>query len=248
MDSLTLDIDHVEIAYGKAQAVFGISVAVAKGECVAMLGANGAGKTTLLKAISRILPLKAGDIRFGGVSIAKHSPERVFRLGISHVPEGRGLFPSLSVADNILMGAFYDKTRIARSRMADLMPMFPDLSARMSELAGHLSGGQQQMVAILRALMSMPRILLLDEPTLGLSPVLRSQVLRTVRDIADRGVGVLIVEQNARQALEISDRCYVMRNGRITYNATSADALADYDRLSDEYLGTQVNRDEGEST
>lgn len=247
MEALTLDIEGAEIAYGKAQVVFGVTLQVAKGECVAMLGANGAGKTTLLKAVSRVLPLKGGSIRFDGKILSKLSSESVFRIGICQVPEGRGLFPSLSVTDNILLGGFYDKARVARSRMADLLPMFPDLRDRGSELAGRLSGGQQQMVAILRALMANPRILLLDEPTLGLSPALRSQVLQTVRAIADTGVGVLLVEQNARQALDIADRCYVMRNGRITYNASSADALANYDKLSDEYLGTQVESSERET-
>lgn len=238
-----LAIEEVSAAYGKAQVLFDVSITVDPAECVALLGANGAGKTTLLRTVSGLVAVRSGRIRLHGIRIDGHSPERVFLAGVSHVPEGRGLFPNLSVEDNVLLGGYHQSQRAARTRMADIMGMFPQITGRRSQLAGQLSGGEQQMVTIVRALMSAPKFLLLDEPTLGLAPGIRSQVLAVITDVAQSGVGVLIVEQNAKQALAIADRCYVMRTGRITYQASAREVLRDYDRLSDEYLGTESRRE-----
>lgn len=232
-------IEDISAAYGKAQVLFEVSLTVARGECAALLGANGAGKTTLLRAISGLVRVGSGRILLRGKRIDGFSPERVFRERVSHVPEGRGLFPNLTIQDNILLGGYHRSQRSARARMQELASMFPQLAGRDEQLAGQLSGGEQQMVTIMRALMAEPDFILLDEPTLGLAPVLRTQVLSVVADVAASGVGVLIVEQNAKQALQIADHCYVMRTGKITYRARAAEALADYQRLSDEYLGTE---------
>jgi branched-chain amino acid transport system ATP-binding protein len=236
--AVALEVRDVAAGYGKAQVLFDVTIRLEAGECVALLGANGAGKSTLLRAISGLVSVSAGRILLGPTRLDRLSPERIFAAGVSHVPEGRGLFPNLSVEDNILLGGYHDSQRVARTRMAELLPLFPVLTSRRRQLAGQLSGGEQQMVTILRALMSTPRFVLLDEPTLGLGPALKTQVLHVLADVARSGIGVLIVEQSAKQALQIASRCYVMRTGRVSYAASTAEALRDYDRLSDEYLGT----------
>jgi branched-chain amino acid transport system ATP-binding protein len=238
-----LAVESVSVSYGKAQVLFDVSLTVDAGECVALLGANGAGKTTLLRAVSGLLAVRDGRIRLHGNRIEGMSPEKVFLAGVSHVPEGRGLFPNLSVEDNVMLGGYHQGQRAARAQMTELLGMFPQITDRRPQLAGQLSGGEQQMVTIVRALMSGPKFLLLDEPTLGLAPAIRAQVLSVITDVARTGVGVLIVEQNAKQALAIADRCYVMRTGRITYRGSAGDALRDYQQLSDEYLGTVIRTD-----
>lgn len=240
---IALSVESVHAGYGSAQVLFDVSLRLAAGECVALLGSNGAGKTTLLRVVSGLIRPRAGTVRLGGRGLQRQSPERINAAGVSHVPEGRGLFAHLSVEENILLGGYRMRRNAAQERMSDLIDTFPQLGRRRTLAAGALSGGEQQMTTIVRALMARPRFLLLDEPTLGLAPAIRTQVLRTLRDVADSSVGVLIVEQSARHALEVCDRCYVMRSGRVVYDAGARDALADYDRLQEAYLGNVVTAD-----
>jgi branched-chain amino acid transport system ATP-binding protein len=222
-----LEVSGLQAGYGKVQVLWGADLHVAEGEFVALIGANGAGKTTLLRTISGLLRPLDGSVRYRGQEIGGRRPSEIVGLGIAHVPEARELFPMMSVQDNLELGAFTRPTARARIRetMADVFVLFPRLADRRAQLAGTLSGGEQQMVAIARALMSRPTCLLVDEPSLGLSPRLAQTVFAALGDISRTGVSVLLVEQNVRQSLRLAARAYVMENGRIVLTATGLELL-----------------------
>ncbi|MBS1189155.1 MAG: transporter ATP-binding protein [Rhodocyclaceae bacterium] len=227
----------LRVAYGGIQAVRGITFHVAEGEMVALIGANGAGKTSTLKAISRILDTAGGTVRFCDREITRLAPHRLVREGIALVPEGRGVFPRLSVAENLAMGAFVrsDTAEIDRD-LDQVFGYFPRLKERAEQLAGTLSGGEQQMLAIGRALMSRPRLLLLDEPSMGLAPIMVQKIFEVIQAVARQGMTILLVEQNARLALEVSQRAYVMESGEITLAGEASQLLND-PRVREAYLG-----------
>jgi branched-chain amino acid transport system ATP-binding protein len=238
-----LELLNVESAYGAVIAIRGVSLRVRKGEIVAVLGANGAGKTTIMRTISGIIDPVKGRILFKGEDIAARDPARIVRMGLSHVPEGREIFPLLSVRDNLVMGAF---TRRDRAGVAHDMEMvfdyFPILRERAHQEAGLLSGGEQQMLAISRALLAAPELILLDEPSLGLSPKLTKEIFEIILRInAERGVTFLLVEQNANIALSVADYGYILENGRIVMEDTCAH-LREKDDVKEFYLGL---KDEG---
>ncbi len=232
-----LELRDIDAGYGAFQALFGISMRIEAGEAVAVLGANGAGKTTLLRVISGLIPATAGDMAMEGVSLRALAPHKVIETGIAHVPESRRLFPRLSVEDNLKMGAFIPAARAKFAERRDYVyDLFPRLKERRAQLAGTLSGGEQQMCAIARALMSGPRIVLLDEPSMGLAPVIVQQVLELVRRIREEGYTVLIVEQNVAQVLKIADRAYLLEAGRIKASGSARDLLAS-DEVHRAYMG-----------
>ena len=212
--------------YGHIQALRGVSLTVNEGEIVTLLGANGAGKTTLMRAISGLLRPHSGDVKLRGKSIARVGADSIVRLGISQVPEGRRVFPTLTVAENLLLGGYTRPVAEAKGSMQRVLQMFPRLEERRAQYAGTLSGGEQQMLAIGRALMAKPTVLLLDEPSLGLAPIIVRDIFRTLRQIREQGMTVLLVEQNARMALKLADRGYVLENGRIALHGTAQDLLA----------------------
>ncbi|PWB63168.1 MAG: branched-chain amino acid ABC transporter ATP-binding protein [Bradyrhizobiaceae bacterium] len=232
-----LELEGVDAGYDGFQALFGVSMTIAAGEAVAVIGANGAGKTTLLRVISGLLPATAGTMRIEGVDLRTIAPHRIVEAGIAHVPESRRLFPRLSVESNLKMGAFIPA---ARSRFAERLDyvygLFPRLKERRGQLAGTLSGGEQQMCAIARALMSSPKLVLLDEPSMGLAPVIVQQVFDLVRRIRAEGYTVLIVEQNVRQVLKFVDRAYLLEVGRIKASGVAAELLAT-DEVRKAYMG-----------
>ena len=232
-----LEVTGLHVAYGGIQAVRSITFHVNKGETVALIGANGAGKTSTLKAISRVLDAVGGDVHFCGEKISRIAPHHVIRKGIALVPEGRGVFPRLSVVENLRMGAFVrdDKAAIEQD-LAMIFDYFPRLRERESQLAGTLSGGEQQMLAIGRALMSRPKMLLLDEPSMGLAPIMVQKIFEVVRAVAAKGMTILLIEQNAKLALESSQRGYVMESGEITLHGESARLLGD-PKVRAAYLG-----------
>jgi branched-chain amino acid transport system ATP-binding protein len=231
-----LTIENLRSGYGRIEALHGVSLEVRAGEVVALLGANGAGKTTLLRAISGVQSASAGEIRFEGQRIDRMAAHRRVLLGIAQVPEGRQLFTPLSVEDNLRLGAWTRQARDIADDLARIFTMFPMLDALRHTAAGALSGGQQQMLAIGRALMAKPRLMLLDEPSMGLAPILVDQILNTVRELKRAGMTILLVEQNARAALAIADRGYVIATGHVTAGA-SADALLADPRIQSGYLG-----------
>jgi branched-chain amino acid transport system ATP-binding protein len=232
-----LTVDRIETYYGGIQALKGISFTVPEGSIVTLLGANGAGKSTTLKSISGLVPPLRGTIDFMGTRIDALASEQIVRRGISHVPEGRELFPELTVLENLKMGAYTrtDKRDIQAS-LDQVQAHFPILAERRSQLAGTLSGGEQQMLAIGRALMARPRLMLLDEPSLGLAPMLVEEIFRIIREIHDNGTTVLLVEQNANKALSIADYGYVLETGTISLAGDSRDLLRD-DDVRRSYLG-----------
>ncbi|MBS1160613.1 MAG: transporter ATP-binding protein [Proteobacteria bacterium] len=232
-----LEVTGLHVAYGGIQAVRSITFHVNQGEMVALIGANGAGKTTTLKAIARVIDAVGGDVHFCGEKIDRLAPHDIIRRGIALVPEGRGVFPRLSVAENLAMGAFVrdDKAAIAAD-LAKVYGYFPRLKERESQLAGTLSGGEQQMLAIGRALMSRPKMLLLDEPSMGLAPIMVQKIFEVVRAVAADGMTILLIEQNAKLALESSQRAYVMESGEITVHGDSAQLLDD-PKVRAAYLG-----------
>ena len=231
-----LCIEQLRSGYGRIEALHGVSLEVRAGEIVALLGANGAGKTTLLRTISGVQPATAGEIRFKGERIERMPAHRRVGLGIAQVPEGRQLFTPLSVEDNLRLGAWTRSSVDLTAELARIFAMFPMLDALRHAAAGALSGGQQQMLAIGRALMAKPRLILLDEPSMGLAPILVDQILTVVADLKKSGMTVLLVEQNANAALAIADRGYVIETGRITVSGDSAMLLADR-RVQSGYLG-----------
>jgi len=232
-----LELAGLEVAYGGIRAVKGIDLAVDKGELVCLIGANGAGKTTTLKAICGLLPTRGGAVRYDGQDITGTSSYRLVERGIAMVPEGRGVFRQLTVAENLAMGAFVRRDRDAvRRDLEHIFELFPRLAERRGQSGGTLSGGEQQMLAIGRAMMSRPKLLMLDEPSMGLAPLLVQKIFATVRAISVEGVTILLVEQNARLALEIAHRGYVMESGTITLSGPAADLLAD-PKVREAYLG-----------
>ena len=232
-----LEVTGLHVAYGGIQAVRSITFHVNQGEMVALIGANGAGKTSTLKAIARVIDSVGGDVHFCGEKIDRLAPHEVIRKGIALVPEGRGVFPRLTVAENLAMGAFIraDKAGIAAD-LEKIHGYFPRLQERAGQLAGTLSGGEQQMLAIGRALMSRPKLLLLDEPSMGLAPLMVQKIFEVVRAVAADGMTTLLIEQNARLALQASQRAYVMESGEITLSGDSAELLED-PKVRAAYLG-----------
>jgi branched-chain amino acid transport system ATP-binding protein len=231
-----LSIENVKSAYGRIEVLHGVTLHVAAGEIVTLIGANGAGKTTLLHAISGVQPITGGAIRFEGELIEQQPAHARVAFGISQVPEGRQVFEPLSVKDNLRLGAWSRRGTDLESDLARVYGLFPMLEAIWEKPAGALSGGQQQMLAIGRALMAKPRLLLLDEPSMGLAPNLVDQVLSVIRALKDDSLTILLVEQNARAALAIADRAYVLETGRITLSGTAAEIQADR-RVREAYLG-----------
>ncbi len=232
-----LELDDVEARYGPIKALHGVSLTLGDGEVVALLGANGAGKTTTLRAISGTVR-RSGDVTFDGRSLGRRSPESIAKLGIAHVPEGRGLFPELTVWENLRMGAYVrGERRTIRAEAPRVLGYFPWLEARKAQQAGTLSGGEQQMLALARALVSRPRLLMLDEPSLGLAPTIVAEIFRIVRELnTEDGLSVLVVEQNAKIALESSARAYVLEVGRVAVEGASAE-LERHEGVRKSYLG-----------
>ena len=232
-----LELEEISIFYGDLQAVHGVSLTVRPGEIVTLVGGNGAGKTTTLRTISGLLHPRGGRIRFDGRRIDSLPPDRIVEHGVVHVPEGRKLFPSLTVRENLELGAYSRRAKPERVQTLDgVMARFPILSERASQLAGTLSGGEQQVCAIGRALMARPALLMLDEPSLGLAPKIVQEVFRVIQDIHALGVTVLLVEQNIRQALAASQRGYVLENGRIVLEGSGHELLAS-EATQKAYLG-----------
>jgi len=232
-----LELDAIDAGYGGFQALFGVSMRVNAGEAVAVIGANGAGKTTLLRVISGLVRPTSGRMVMEGQDLRRTPAHRIIEAGIAHVPESRRLFPRLSVRDNLRMGAFMPAARARFSAQLDYVyALFPRLKEREGQLAGTLSGGEQQMCAIARALMSRPKLVLLDEPSMGLAPVVVAQVFDLVRRIRGEGYTVLIVEQNVRQVLKVADRAYLLEVGQIKAEGPSAE-LAASDDIRKAYMG-----------
>jgi branched-chain amino acid transport system ATP-binding protein len=234
---LALSLIDLRVAYGKAQALHDVSLDVAAGEVIALLGSNGAGKTTTLRTISGLLKPTGGDILFEGRSIRGRPPDEIIRMGIAHSPEERHVWPEMTVHENLQLGAYIcQDRREIETRVAKVVQRFPRLRERFSQLAGTLSGGEQQMLAIGRALMSEPKLLLLDEPSLGLSPRMSDEVLRVIISLRDQGITVVLVEQNVHNALSVADRAYVFETGRIVAQDTAA-AILENPEVLKAYLG-----------
>jgi branched-chain amino acid transport system ATP-binding protein len=232
-----LALDRLAVAYGGIQAVKGIDLVVASGELVCLIGANGAGKTTTLKGVCGLLPVKSGTIRYASDDITGRPAFELVRRGLAMVPEGRGMFGGLTIEENLAMGAYARSDRAAiKSDAERVFTLFPRLKERRRQTAGTLSGGEQQMLAIGRALMSRPRLLLLDEPSMGLAPLMVQKVFETILAVAKEGVTILLIEQNAKLALEVSDRGYVMESGEITLAGNAAALLHD-PKVRAAYLG-----------
>jgi branched-chain amino acid transport system ATP-binding protein len=232
-----LEVSGLQVAYGGIHAVKGIDLAVAAGEMVALIGCNGAGKTTTLKAITGLVPPVGGSVRYNGSEITALPTFRLVEMGIALVPEGRGIFGRLTVAENLELGAYHRRHDVSvRADLDRIYGLFPRLAERRAQAAGTLSGGEQQMVALGRALMGRPKLLLLDEPSMGLAPLMVQKIFETIRAVAAKGMTVLLVEQNAKLALEVSQRGYVMDSGNITLSDSSAALLAD-SRVRSAYLG-----------
>ncbi|HJC42148.1 MAG TPA: ABC transporter ATP-binding protein [Candidatus Mediterraneibacter gallistercoris] len=232
-----LEVKDLEVYYGVIQAIKGISFEVNKGEVIALIGANGAGKTTTLHTITGLLSPKKGQVIFEGKDITKVPAHKIVSMGMAHVPEGRRVFAELSVYENLKMGAYTrsDKNEIEES-LANVYRRFPRLEERKNQMAGTLSGGEQQMLAMGRALMSKPKIILMDEPSMGLSPILVNEIFDIIRAVSESGTTVLLVEQNAKKALAIADRAYVLETGKIVLEGNAKDLLED-DSIKKAYLG-----------
>ncbi|HEX7270515.1 MAG TPA: ABC transporter ATP-binding protein [Casimicrobiaceae bacterium] len=237
MSAPLLELKRVRVAYGGIQAVKGIDLAVSRGELVCLIGANGAGKTTTLRGITGLQPVKSGSIHYDGEDITGKPAFQLVRKGLSMVPEGRGVFGALTIEENLAMGAYARSDRAAiRSDVERAFQLFPRLKERRRQTAGTLSGGEQQMLAMARALMSRPKLLLLDEPSMGLAPLMVQKVFETVLTISKEGVTILLIEQNAKLALEVSGRGYVMESGEITLHGEAKTLLSD-PKVRAAYLG-----------
>jgi len=232
---LLLDVQGLNVHYGGIHAVKDVSLAIRKGEMVCLIGANGAGKTSTLKALARMLPA-SGQMRYAGEDIAALAPHTLIGKGLTLVPEGRGVFARMSITENLLMGAYLRRDSEVNADLERVYDLLPRLKERHTQLAGTLSGGEQQMLAIGRALMSRPELLLLDEPSMGLAPLMVAKVFEVIRDIASRGVTILLVEQNARLALSVCARGYVMESGAISLQDASSALLSD-EKVQRAYLG-----------
>ena len=232
----TLSIRGLRSGYGKIEVLHDVTLDVARGQIVTLIGANGAGKTTLLKTISGLLRPSAGSITFEGKSIVRRPPHKIVELGISHVPEGRAILKRMTVIDNLRMGAYVRTDSEIAEDIEAALARFPLLAERRLQIAGTLSGGEQQMLAIGRALVARPRLLLFDEPSLGLAPKIVSQIFLTLRELKNEGKTILLVEQNARQALRIADHGYVLERGRVIYSG-SGEELLNMPEVQRTYLG-----------
>lgn len=236
---MRLEIKDLRVHYGKIEAIKGVSVVVNEGEIVTLIGANGAGKTTILKTISGLRPVSSGSINFDGQDINKIPAHERVDLGISQVPEGRGIFPGMTVLENLEMGKFNRKDRKAEmdQDLDRVYTLFPRLKERAAQAGGTLSGGEQQMLAMGRALMARPKVLLLDEPSMGLAPQMIANIFRIITEINKQGVTILLVEQNAQQALQRAHRAYILETGNVTKEAAASDLLND-PAVREAYLGT----------
>lgn len=232
-----LEIKNLEVYYGVIQAIKGISFEVNEGEVIALIGANGAGKTTTLHAVTGLIPVKAGEIIFEGKNVTKTPGHKIVSMGMAHVPEGRRVFAQLSVYQNLKMGAYTrkDKEEIGRN-LEMVYKRFPRLEERKNQMAGTLSGGEQQMLAMGRALMSQPKIILMDEPSMGLSPIFVNEIFDIIKEVSAAGTTVLLVEQNAKKALSIADRAYVLETGKITLQGDAKELMND-ESVKKAYLG-----------
>jgi branched-chain amino acid transport system ATP-binding protein len=234
---MLLEVENIAVYYDSIQALKGVSLNVDAGELVTIVGSNGAGKTTALLTISGILHPRHGQIRFDGQDITRTQPHELVRRGISHCPEGRQIFTGLTVAENLMMGAYHRRDRVAAARDLEWVnTLFPILAQRRGQAAGTLSGGEQQMLAMARALMSRPKVLLLDEPSLGLAPLLVDRIFEVIQELRQAGVTILLVEQNAFQALRVADRAYVLETGHMKLEGP-AHALATNEEVKKAYLG-----------
>ena len=232
-----LEVNNLEVYYGVIQALKGISFKVERGEIVTLIGANGAGKTTTMQSINGLIPIRAGSVTYDGREITHMPCHKIVHLGIAQVPEGRRVFQELSVYDNLLMGAFSQKDKsVVKKDIEGIYERFPRLGERRDQIAGTLSGGEQQMLAMGRAMMSHPKLLMLDEPSMGLSPLFVDQVFEIIKDYHKSGTTILLVEQNAKKALSISDRAYVLETGAITAEGTAQDLLNN-EEIVKAYLG-----------
>jgi branched-chain amino acid transport system ATP-binding protein len=236
-DENLIELKNVTARYGDVQVLWDVTFAARKGEIATLVGANGAGKTTSLKAISGVVRASGGEIIFAGENITRLSSHQIAARGIAHVPEGRRLFPMMSVRENLELGAISrEALNLHASTLDKIFTLFPKLKDRQRQMAGTLSGGEQQMVAIGRGLMARPRLLMLDEPSLGLAPIIVREMFEIIRNINAEGITIFLVEQNVQQSLKISNRAYVLENGRVTLNGTGADLLGD-ERVRAAYLG-----------
>jgi branched-chain amino acid transport system ATP-binding protein len=235
---MLLELDDIHVHYGKIEAIRGISVEVDEGEIVTLIGANGAGKSTTLKTISGVRTVSQGEIRFNGQVITRMPGYKRVLAGIGQAPEGRGIFPGMTVVENLHMGAYARKDDTSKE-LAEVYDLFPRLAERKRQAGGTLSGGEQQMLAIGRALMSKPKVLLLDEPSMGLAPLLVNQIFSIIEEINRRGTTILLVEQNAQQALRLAHRAYVIETGQIVKSAPAADLLTDPE-VKAAYLGGEL--------
>jgi branched-chain amino acid transport system ATP-binding protein len=232
-----LEVKNVDVFYGDVQVLWDVSFEVKQGEIVALIGANGSGKTTSLATVSSLIKPRKGSVTYEGQAIHTRAPYDMVTLGIAHVPEARRLFPEMTVRENLLLGALTPKAKKSRPEMLEkVFTIFPRLKEREKQQAGTLSGGEQQMAAIGRGLMSKPRLLMLDEPSLGLSPILVADIFRVIKEVHAAGVTVLLVEQNVFRTLEVADRAYVLGNGRIVLQGSGAELLAN-DHVRKAYLG-----------
>lgn len=232
-----LKVENLEVYYGMIQAIKGVSFEVNEGEVIALIGANGAGKTTILHTVTGLIGAKAGSIEFGGQNLLKTPAHKIVSMGMAHVPEGRRIFQELTVLENLKLGAY---TRNSKSEIEETIRMiygkFPRLEERKDQIAGTLSGGEQQMLAMGRALMSHPKIILMDEPSMGLSPLYVNEIFKIIEEISSAGTTVLLVEQNAKKALSIADRAYVLETGKIVLEGKAKDLIND-DSIKKAYLG-----------
>ncbi len=232
-----LNVENLQVSYGLIKAIKGISFHVDEGEIVALIGTNGAGKTTAMHAVAKLLTPDSGKIEFAGTDVTKYPAHKIVRLGMSQVPEGRRIFQELKVKDNLLLGAFSRKDKAEFSgTLEEMYSLFPILKERENQIAGTLSGGEQQMLAVARAMMSHPKLLLLDEPSMGLSPLYVGQIFGMIKKINESGVTVFLVEQNAKQALSLADRAYVLETGNVILEGTGKELLNN-ENVRKAYLG-----------
>ncbi|MQA81994.1 MAG: ATP-binding cassette domain-containing protein [Streptosporangiales bacterium] len=231
-----LEVEDLDVRYGQMSALRHVSLDITEGECVAVLGGNGAGKSTLLRAISGLVPISGGHIRFDGREVAGRSPDALVRAGIAHVPEGRELFPGLTVRENLEVGGLNRSRAQRRASVEQVVALFPIIGERLTQQAGTMSGGEQQMLAIGRALMSAPRLALIDEMSLGVAPIVVGRLFEVVAELRESGTTVLLVEQHARQALRVADRAWVLQTGEVVLHG-NADELSRDESVRRAYLG-----------
>lgn len=230
-----LEVRELNVSYGAVHAIHGVSLEVHDGEIVSLIGANGAGKTTILRTISGLKKADSGEIRFDDADLRKTEPSKIINLKLAHVPEGRHIFPQMTVEENLEMGAYADRTGMD-GNMADVYERFPRLKERRRQLAGTLSGGEQQMLAVGRALMAKPKLILMDEPSMGLSPLLVKEIFSIIKEVNRQGITILLVEQNAKMALSIANRAYVLETGKVIIQGNARELLKD-SRVKKAYLG-----------